>query len=106
RKRVPDVHTYIKNRRNSVANPISFDMFDVSQHVEFPAEIYESQPFQAVLESANDIVAWINDVYSLKKELAHGDVCNLVVAVQYAQHCSLQEAVNQVSAMIETETRH
>ena len=103
-KRVPDVHAYIENRRNSVANTISFDMFDLSQHIEFPAEIYESEPFQAVLQAANNIVAWTNDVYSLKKELAHGDVCNLVVAMQ-GQHGSLQEAVNHVCAMVETETR-
>jgi len=104
-KRIPDVRAYIENRRNSVANPMSFDLLDLSRHVEFPAEIYESQPFQALLQVANDIVAWHNDVYSLNKELAHGDVSNLVLAVQYAQHCSLQEAMNQVCAMIETETR-
>ncbi len=104
-KRVPDVHAYIKNRRDSVANPMSFDLFDLSWHSEFPTEIYESRPFQTILQVANDIVAWQNDVYSLKKELAHGDVSNLVLAVQYAQHCSLQEAVNQVCVMVEKETR-
>jgi 5-epi-alpha-selinene synthase len=105
RNQVPDVDAYIENRRNSVANTISLDMFDLSEHVEFPAEIYGSQRFQAILRAANNIVAWTNDVYSLKKELAHGEICNLVVAVQYARHCSLQEAVNRVCAMIETETR-
>jgi Terpene synthase family 2, C-terminal metal binding len=104
-QRVPDVHAYIENRRNSVANTISFDMFDLSEHIEFPTEVYESQPFQAVLQAANNIVAWHNDVYSLRKELAHGDICNLVVAVRHAQRCSLQEAVNQVCTMIEMETR-
>jgi hypothetical protein len=105
-KRVPDVRAYIENRRNSVANPISFDMFDLSQHIEFPVGIRESPPFQAILQAANDIVAWTNDVYSLRKELAHGDINNLVLAVQNAQHCSLQEAINQVCVMIETKTRH
>jgi hypothetical protein len=104
-KRIPEVQAYIENRRNSVANPISFDLFDLSLHIEFPVEIRESSPFQAVLQAANDIVAWTNDVYSFKKELAHGDVNNLVLAVQHAQHCSLQEAMNQVCAMIETRTR-
>jgi 5-epi-alpha-selinene synthase len=105
RKHVPDVQAYIENRRNSVANTISFDMFDLSEHIDFSAKIDEDESFQAILRAANNIVAWINDVYSLKKELAHGDVCNLVVAVQYAQHCSLQDAVNHVCAMVEAETR-
>jgi hypothetical protein len=104
-KRIPEMHAYIENRRNSVANPMSFDLLDLSRHVEFSIAICESQPFQAILQVANDIVAWHNDVYSLKKELAHGDVSNLVLAVQYAQQCKLQEAVNLVCAMIETETR-
>ena len=106
RKRVPDVDAYIKNRRDAVANPMSFDVFYLSEHIEIPAEIYESQPLQAILQAANNIVAWTNDLYSLRKELALGDFCNLVLAVQYAQHCSLQEAVNHVCAMLETETRH
>ena len=105
-KRIPDEDAYIKNRRDSVANPMSFDLFDLSWRVQFPAEIYESRPFQAILQAANNIVAWHNDVYSLKKELAHGDVSNLVLTVQHAEHCSLQEAMNRVCAMIETETRH
>ena len=105
-KRVPDVRAYIENRRNSVANPMSFDMFELSEHIKFLPELYESQSFLAILEAANNVVAWTNDLYSLKKELAHGDVCNLVLAVQYAQHCSLQEAVEHVSAMLETETWH
>lgn len=104
-KSIPAIDAYIDNRRNSVANTISFDMFDLAQHIEFPAEIYGSQLFQAILRAANNIVGWINDVYSLKKELAHGEICNLVIVVQYAHHCSLQEAVNQVCTMIETETR-
>lgn len=103
--RVPEVQAYIENRRKSVANPVSFDLFDLSEHVEFPTEIYESPPFQTILRMANDIVAWHNDVYSLKKELAHGDICNLVLAIQHVQQCTLQEAMNHVCAMIETETR-
>ncbi len=105
-KRVPDVLGYIEHRRNSVANTISFDMFDLSEHIEIPAEIYESQSFQALLNTANDIVSWHNDLYSVRKELAHDDICsNLVFTLQYPQQCSLQEAVNQVCARLETETR-
>jgi hypothetical protein len=105
RKRVPDVHAYIKNRRNSVANPLSFDLFDLSEHIEIPIEIYETPLLQDILQVANDITAWHNDVYSLGKELAHGDVCNLVLTIQNAQHCSLQEAIDHVCVMIEMETK-
>src|SRR5689334_24724142 len=46
-----------------------------------------------------------NDMYGLQKELAHGDTKTLVMVVQQAQNCSLQEAMDRACVMLETEMR-
>ena len=55
--------------------------------------------------TTNNVVCWVNDLYSLRKELARGEINNIVVVVQHARHCTLQEAVNHVCTMVETDVR-
>ena len=102
---VPDIQTYISKRRYTGAAPVCSDFIELGEHFEVPAHIYASQRFQAVLQAAQNIVMRYNDVYSLQKDLAHDEVQNMIVIVQQKQGCSLQEALNRVCTMTETETR-
>jgi len=52
-----------------------------------------------------DLVAWTNDVYALPKELAHGEVNNLIVIMQHEDGGSLQDAINRACTLINRETR-
>jgi 5-epi-alpha-selinene synthase len=105
-QQIPNVQAYIKNRRPASASTAVLDLIELVQHIEIPAEVYESQPFQTMLNSVYDIIAWTNDIYSLPKELAYGEVNNLVVVVQHEEGCSLQDAINRVCDMINRETQH
>jgi hypothetical protein len=104
-QRIPDVQAHIINRRSSSFSTASMDLIELVHHMEIPVEVYDSQPFQALLNSMYDLVGWTNDVYSLPKELARGEVNNLVVAVQNEGQCSLQDAINRVCDMINRETQ-
>ncbi|MER6255240.1 terpene synthase family protein [Streptomyces sp. NPDC001584] len=46
---------------------------------------------------------WTNDVYSLEKEEADGDVDNIVLVLEKAQHYTRKEAVDHVVAMVKRE---
>jgi len=105
-QQIPDMQAYIINRRASSFSTTSMDLIELAHHIEIPVEIYESQPFQAMLNSMYDIVGWTNDVYSLPKELARGEVNNLVLVMQHEEGGSLQDAINRVCAMINRETQH
>lgn len=105
RQCVPDPQAYLNNRVRAAGVLCSLDLIDIMQHREIPTEIYESQPLQAILQAGNNLVSWTNDVYSINKDVACGDVNSLVMALQQEHHCSLQEAVDRVVAMIEIETR-
>ena len=103
---IPSVQAHIDNRRSTSVSTVCLDLIELAQHIEIPVEVYESQIFQAILNSAYDIVGWTNDVYSLSKELARGEVNNLVIAVQHKNGGSLQSAINHVCAMINRETQN
>lgn len=105
-QQIPDMQSYIINRRASSFSTTSMDLIELVHHIEIPVEVYESQPFQAMLNSMYDIVGWTNDVYSLPKELARGEVNNLVVVMQHEEGGTLQDAINRVCTMINRETQH
>jgi hypothetical protein len=104
-QQIPEMQTYIMNRRSTSFSTASMDLIELVHHMEIPVEIYESRPFQAMLNSMYDLVGWTNDVYSLPKELDRGEVNNLVVVMQHEKGGSLQDAVNCVCAMINRETQ-
>ncbi len=55
--------------------------------------------------ASHRVVCWANDLASLKKELASGDVHNLVMVMARAEDLGLQEAVDRVARMHDAEVR-
>jgi hypothetical protein len=98
--RIPPIDTYIEKRQDTGAMLLALDFIDITEHVSLPDEIYGSAEMQTLMRTTNNAVCWANDIISLEKERARGDVNNLVLAVQYARQCSLQVAVDVVNAMI------
>lgn len=104
-QRLPNFQECLENRVHGAGVLPVFDLIEVMQHVEIPAEIYESQLAQAILQAGNNIVGWTNDVYSFKKDAGCSDVNSALAALQCGQGISLQQAVDQMCAMIDRETR-
>jgi 5-epi-alpha-selinene synthase len=104
-KRIPTVQEGIANRRSTYATATLLDFIELAGHIEIPPEIYTSQSFQAPYQAAQNIIGWSNDILSIEKEAARGDVNNMVGILQHERGCSLQEAVNELCAMISAETR-
>lgn len=100
---IPDIPTYIRTRQASGAMLFAFDFIEDVEQLAIPDEAYALPAFQQVLEAANNLVCWINDIFSFPKEYARGDVNNLVMVVQQAHNLSLQEAVDMVGTMISDE---
>jgi 5-epi-alpha-selinene synthase len=105
RQHMPDLQAYLSNRVHAAGVLPPFDLIEIVQHREIPPEIYARQSSQALLQAGNNLIAWTNDLHSVKKDVACGDVNSLVMAIQREQNGSLQQAVDQLHAMIETETK-
>lgn len=88
----PDVALYIQKRQDAGAMRLALDYIDLAEHIDLPPEIYHSSLVQTLLLITNNVVCWQNDIVSVEKEMAHGDYSNLVLVLQKAHDCSLQDA--------------
>jgi hypothetical protein len=101
---VPDVATYIDKRRHTGAIYVCMDLIEMAEGIEIAEDLYSTPEFTAALNAACDVVCWTNDVYSLEKERALGEVHNLVYLVARQDGLSLADATRTVSARINAET--
>jgi hypothetical protein len=105
RGETPDVTMYIQKRQDAGAMHLALDYIDLAEHVELPPEIYEGTLIQGLLLTINNIVCWQNDIVSVEKEMAHGDFSNLVLVLQKAYGCTLQEAAERANELTTAEVR-
>jgi hypothetical protein len=103
--RVPDIHSYVQMRPFTGALNTDIELIELCEHIYLPNEVYAHPDVQRLTLMANNVVCWANDIISLEKELRHGDVHNLVVAIQHECGCGLQEAVHRARAMHDSEVR-
>ncbi len=100
----PAPDDYIRMRRITGALDTGIVLIDLAAHVALPDAVRTSPLVVALCDAANDIVCWTNDLVSLAKEVARGDVHNLVVVLQHARGGMLQSAVDAVARMIHERT--
>ncbi|GAC1477920.1 MAG: hypothetical protein NVS2B12_32360 [Ktedonobacteraceae bacterium] len=98
--RVPAMDDYIAVRQHSGGMTIGIDLIEFATHGELPTALLKSGAFQALASTTNNVVCWSNDIFSLEKESARGDVNNLVIIVRHQQNVALQEAVEHVNALV------
>ncbi|MBE3559283.1 MAG: hypothetical protein IMW89_08665 [Ktedonobacteraceae bacterium] len=102
---VPDIASYVEKRRHSGGMTIGIDLIDFAEHIELPEQLLNSPQFEILNRTTNDVVCWSNDIISLEKERARGDVNNLVVVVQHAYGLTLQQAIDHVNALVTAQAR-
>lgn len=97
----PSIQDYVLMRRHSSQLLPMMDMVEAGLGIDLPQAVHDLPAFQAVVESAVDIISWGNDVFSLPKEHACGDNNNLVSLVSAWEGRSLPDAVQAVEARIQ-----
>jgi hypothetical protein len=102
---IPPLDLYIERRRHSGAMHIATDLIDLAAHLRLPETVRQSPPLSTLTRMAIDVVCWSNDVQSLNKELALGDINNLVLVLQQEKSLRLAEAVELAHDMIAHEIR-
>lgn len=100
RKLTPRREEYIRLRRITGALLTDVALIDLTEHIALPPAVRLSAPVEQLTDMANDVVCWTNDIISLEKEMARGDVHNLVLVIQHEQQCSLQAAVDEAAQLV------
>ncbi len=102
---IPDLHVYLEYRYHSGGAVPSLDLIEFAYHLSLPDELLQSWEFERLNRAANRAICWSNDIFSLAKELARGEVSNLVVIIRHRYHLSWPEAIERVNMMVGDEVR-
>jgi epi-isozizaene synthase len=97
--RIPGLQQYLSHRRGSFAFDAVLDLMEMVSGMDLPDHVHANPAFADMREAVIYANACINDLYSLRKELAHDYAFNAVIVIRHHHKCSLQEAVNRVAAM-------
>jgi 5-epi-alpha-selinene synthase len=102
---IPELHVYLEYRYHSGGAVPSRDLIEFADRLRLPDELLLSWEFERLNRAANHAICWSNDIFSLAKELARGEVSNLVVITKHMYRLSWQEAIESVNTMVTNEVR-
>nr|WP_042178781.1 hypothetical protein [Kibdelosporangium sp. MJ126-NF4]CEL13417.1 Pentalenene synthase (PS) (Sesquiterpene synthase) (Sesquiterpene cyclase) [Kibdelosporangium sp. MJ126-NF4]CTQ99106.1 Pentalenene synthase (EC 4.2.3.7) (PS) (Sesquiterpene synthase) (Sesquiterpene cyclase) [Kibdelosporangium sp. MJ126-NF4] len=100
------VQEYRELRMRSIATRTYFAFTQRTGHFELPALVLTAPAVVTLQNLGHEIVAFINDVYSLEVEEHQGYPHNMITVIQHERGCSRADACAAVLAEIRTLTQH
>jgi hypothetical protein len=88
-----DPAEYPALRRAAGGIALTFDLIEIAGGAELVPEVYYSHTYQRLLTTAGDVVCWTNDILTVEKETAAGDLLNLVAVIEAADRCTRDRAL-------------
>lgn len=98
-----DMETYLQVRRGIAGTDLPLSLGERAAGITVPAAAFHSPQLRIMRQAAIDVTFMCNDVYSLEKEEARGDMDNLVLVIEHTRSCTRDEAV--VAARQEVDRR-
>jgi hypothetical protein len=95
--RIPDIDAYCDLRRDTGPALPLLDLVEHTEQVSLPQSFRASRLFGRILDVTADLGSWINDVFSISKELDRGDCHNLVLVIRHAADVSLTNATSMAN---------
>jgi 5-epi-alpha-selinene synthase len=96
---IPDIESYIRIRRLTVAVYLSLDLAEFCNQFFISDFLRENQIFHKLRVMTSDIIGWCNDIYSASREIGDGDVHNLVFMLHHHQSISIELAMERTAEM-------
>ncbi|KAG8777125.1 hypothetical protein FRC12_000539 [Ceratobasidium sp. 428] len=96
---VPTIEEYIKVRQDTSSTKMFYSVLEYSLGFDLPDEVHNDPILTELKVAGNDIVNWINDVYSFPVEYARGDTHNLVFVVMWNERLDLEGAISYVDQL-------
>lgn len=105
RGEVPGPAVYLRMRPATSGLAIDDELIELSGDARLFGGAREHPTVGRLVRASHNAVCWANDLFSLEKELAHGDVHNLVVVLSRHEGLPLKAAARKVVRMHDEEVR-
>jgi pentalenene synthase/avermitilol synthase len=96
-----DMETYLQVRRGTAGTALPLSLAERAAGINVPATALHSPQLRIMRDIAVDVTMMCNDVYSLEKEEARGDMDNLVLVLEHVRRCARDEAVTAARQEVE-----
>lgn len=102
---VPDLATYVEMRPLTGGLGIDDELIGLCEGTRLPREVTEHEVVRFLRRASANAVCWANDLLSLEKELACGDMHNLVLVLAHTENLELRQATQKAVRMHDAEVR-
>lgn len=102
---IPGFASHTKIRQITVGLYTGFLLSELTEHIFLPPDVLEHEAVQALERSASTIVGLANDIYTVEKELAKGEVNNTVLVLMHEDGLGFDEAVDRTVQLHNIEMR-
>lgn len=96
--------TFSRRRRIHSGCELSFDLLEPGNQEEVPEAVVNCDTYKSIRLSASDAIAWTNDLYSIRKEMARGNRDHLVAHLCDTEHLTWADALAKAVRMVEDST--
>jgi 5-epi-alpha-selinene synthase len=96
---VPDIESYTSLRRLTVAAGSFIELIQFCDQLKIPDFVRANDVVKKLELMTINILAWCNDIFSAEKEMASGDVHNLVLVLHKQQNISITQALKLAGEM-------
>jgi len=93
RNALPTVAEYRAMRRHSAATEMFFDLIEPVHEIELPAAVLADENFRALRRHAGTAIGLYNDLISWPKEMAVGDLHNIVFIIGHERGLDLADSI-------------
>lgn len=100
--RVPSVDEYPAKRRDAGAIWPSLDLLEYVADAPLDPSLRDHALLIDIRTACADVVCWTDDLLTVAKERAHGDVHNLVIVLEQATRSDERKALENVARKIES----
>lgn len=97
--RVPRIEEYRRHRRLSSGMLVFVDLVEVAVRVDLPDAVRRLDPVRTLRAVASEYMGLVNDIYSVGKELASGQVHNAVCVVMHHSGADMAGALRVADDM-------
>lgn len=97
---IPSFEEYLPMRRSTGGMEICLQWAEAAGCYRLPHHLYTSPALIALREDEWDVLAMVNDLFSVRKEWSEGNTDNVVYVLAQQEQCSRTDAVRIVEDMI------
>ncbi|WP_280359159.1 terpene synthase family protein [Nocardia otitidiscaviarum] len=94
---------YLQVRRGMAATDLSISIGERVSRVDVPPVAFHSPQLRIMRRIAADVPFMCNDVYSVEKEAARGDLDNMVLVIEHERNVSRATAVEEIVQKVDIE---